>query len=221
MTRQVPRASIFASGKPKALVNWLKRVQPSKLRCETEDGEKLVAVSAKGGLKQASITAKAVLALGALKVEAIDPEGDTLDVFQLVDPEADPSETAYARSEDDSPDERVLKTFGQLLAAAHHSAAKQLVDTVQLMSTHYAQERQAMRGQAEALERLNRRLAARVRVATDDPDDEDAPAAEGNFVEEFISGMVKAKMAKGMSEAMGGGGAAPANGAANGAGSKD
>ena len=212
-TRQTPRASIFASGKPKALVKWLKSTGAARLRCETDDGDKLVPCATKRGGRQESAVAKTVLALGALKVEALDEAGDTLDVFRLVEPEADPSEGAYTRSEDDTPDERVLKTFGQLLAAAHHSAARQLVDTVQLMSKHFSEERQALRGQTESLERLNQRLARRVRVASDPDAEEESGNAPGeeNFVEELIGNIVKAKMAKGMADAAGV--QAPVNGA--------
>jgi hypothetical protein len=199
--------------RPKTLDSWVRRVcrnGAARLRCTTDEGSKLVRVASKGKRGPDIVSAlRAVVALDPGKVEALDADGDVLDVFDVPDP--DELETpGYVKDDADSKEERMLKTFAHLLADAHKISSRQLVEVVSLQSHGYQEERRHLHGALAASDRLLRRMSnPRVRIATDDEGEgEPREAAEGG--DDFLAQMMGPILKRMMQEELSGAAAKPA-----------
>lgn len=205
---------------PKTFARWVAAVAKrgaKRFRVKLEDGNsKLV------GHKNAPDTAKRIEAMGPVSVEAIDEAEAELGawVFPLDGEEEEP-EPGYIINDDDSDDQRLLKTFAHLLADAHRYSSKQLVEVVGVQSRNFAEERKNLLQLQQLNERLlSKRLKTpRLRVSedgSDTPEEVEADDENDSFLQELLKPMVQR-----MAMRMIGGGEAPAAAPTNGVAAKE
>ncbi len=183
--------------RPQSLESWLRRQckqGAARFRCTTDEGAKLVRVAQKGKRGPDTVSAlRAVTALDPGRVEALSDEGEVLDVFDVPDPDEGTELPGYTKEDDDTKEERLLKTFAHLLADAHKVSARQLVEVVSLQSHGFQEERRHMHGALAATDRLLRRMSnPRVRVSTE-PGEEGEGEGEGgdNFMATILGPLLQ------------------------------
>ena len=200
-----PRAQSF--------IKWLRSVNKGgackKLRVFCDDGEKMVVC------KTAPATVKLVEGMNPSSVEALDGDGTLLGEWSFADPneEAKDEEHGYDLKEGDNDQVRMMKTFAHLIADAHKVAVQRVVDVVKIQSEHFSEERKSMvslRMQVERQSALLQKLQAkalRLRVATDENEDEDE-----NFLQDLIAPIIAKNLAAQAQAAAGGDDETPPNG---------
>jgi hypothetical protein len=202
---------------PKTFGRWVAAVAKrgaKRFRVVLEDGHtKLVAH------KNAPDTAKRIEAMSAVSVEAIDDGEAELGAwaFPVEEGELEP-EPGYVKTDDDSEDERLLKTFAHLLADAHRYSSKQLVEVVSVQSRNFAEERKNLLMLQQLQERLlAKRLKLPPRLRVSEGEGEDEPEAEepedDTFLRDLLMPMAQRMAAKAIAD-VAGEGAAAVNGAA-------
>jgi hypothetical protein len=183
--------------RPKNLESWLRRmvkVHAEKIRCVLEDGsDRMVKVDTKGQQPRVASLQRAIEALEPAQLQALNADGDVLDVWNIVDPDELAERAVYAKDDTDTKEERMLKTFALLLAEAHRAANKQLVEVVGIQSASFAEERRHLSGALQASDRLLSKMnKTRVRVATDDAEEPDE--GDSSFLQSLIGPMLQRMM---------------------------
>ena len=184
MTRpkSIPRKGGTHPGpRPRTFLSWLKSAQPSKVRLELADGdEKTLVVLERDGRPRYRDTIATCESLGALRVEGLNAEGETVGLWDLPRPDARPQgPSPYAAAEGDTETTRDLKAFAMLLADARRESTDALVRVVDLQTKHFAEERKAFSSTLVSMDRAMQRmqrLTGRYRVASPEDPDEGEPA---------------------------------------------
>lgn len=203
--------------RPQSVERWLRRVIKDgavKVRCATDEGDKTLKVESKNSKPRVLHLLRTLEALAPTKLEALNADGDVLDVWEV--PEEDVAVPGYTKEDDDTKDERMLKTFAHLLADAHRQATKQLVEVVSIQSSAFGEERKHTSIAMAATERIVRRLqngASRIRVATEEGEE----GGDENFMAQLLGPLLQNAVREEVSRNVPA--AAPA--AANGAGAKE
>jgi hypothetical protein len=180
---------------PKNLDTWLRRACRNgavKLVCTPDDGPaRTVQVKNKGARGPNLIVAlRAVESLSPVKVEGLDAEGALLDTWEAPDPDAETT-PGYAKDDADTPEERMLKTFAHLLADAHKTSARQLVEVVGIQSRTFQEERRHMAAQLAATERLARIRAGVPRVRVSEGTEDEAPEEGDDFMTTVVGPLMQ------------------------------
>lgn len=145
----------------------------------------------------AAASARTIEKMEATSCEALDDDGSILRIWQFQEKE-DPEEVGYLKDPDDTEDERILKTFAHLIADAYRAGNKQLVEVIQIQGSTFSEERK----QLTALRILNDKLLgslarkARIRVATEEGEEEEGDGAEDNVLSELLQPMLQTLVQK-------------------------
>ena len=166
--------------KPKSFSGWVYSAAKrgaKRFRVHLADGsEKLVAH------KNAPDTARRIEPMTPTRVEALDDKDAELGqwTFPVEGSDEPDEEPGYTLSDDDSEQERMLKTFAHLLADAHKLSSRQLVEVVSIQSKHFAEERKNLLSLQLASERLfAKRLRLPPRLRVGDPSEDGEAGEEG------------------------------------------
>lgn len=164
--------------------------------------------------KNAPDSARRMLAMAPMRVEAIDDKDAELGEWTFPQASDEPQEPGYIKDEEDSEPERLLKTFAHLLADAHRLSSRQLVEVVQIQSNHFAEERKNLLALQLANERLlakRLKLPPRMRVLgegeTEEPEGEGEPDEDDSFLTDLLKPMLHRMAGKMVADAAGANGA--------------
>src|SRR5271169_529448 len=146
----------------KSFPAWLKAMAPAGLKIETADGDEKIVKVRKGtaGTVKWKELVETVEACGAVKVEALTDKDETVGVWEMPEAPAtgEPDGHGYDPAEEDTGDERLLKTFAHLLADAHKLANEGLARVVGIQAQHFAEERKALSTTLLSMDRAMSRM---------------------------------------------------------------
>jgi len=170
---------------------------------EDETKTLLVRKSAGGTVKWAELV-NTVIACGAVKVEALSREKETVGVWQFPgDAEAGTGNgeatLGYSIGADDTESERLLKTIAHLLADAHKHSADKLCSVLTLQTQHFADERRNMASTFASMDRAMQRMARgaagmRIRVESPEEENDEEETKTDGFVEDLVKTMLQKEM---------------------------
>jgi hypothetical protein len=187
---------------PRTFMRWLKTTAPVKLKLTLADEEeRMLVVLERDGRPRYLETSRAVEALGAVQVEGLSAEGETLNVWTFRAPA--PPDPGYTPRDDDSEDQRLLKTFAHLLADSQREARAALVQVVELQSRHHVEDRKSFASILTSMDRAMgkmQRQVSRVRIATDDDAAADTEADGDSGFMEMIGPLIQKAVARHVSD---------------------
>jgi hypothetical protein len=147
--------------------------------------------------KNATDSARRMLAMQPARVEGLDDADAEVGEWTFPEEADAPDVPGYLKEEDDTEEERLLKTFAHLLADAHRISSRQLVEVVSIQSRNFAEERKNLLSLQLASERLfakRLRLPTRLRVAgegDEEGDDDERSGGNDTFMQDLLAPLVE------------------------------
>jgi hypothetical protein len=168
------------------------RAKAHSIKLETEDGPRVVEVQRKGTKVALQKTAGLVEDLKPSRFEIHDEAGNVIAVWDAEKAAEKPA--GYEKDDDDTSDERLLKTFAHLIADAYRDSKQGMLEIVQTQGEVFKADREATTRSLQAMEHALRRLMSQAQRQRSGVEP-DASEEEDDFIGKMMEGWMKRKAA--------------------------